>query len=232
MGCAFAEESSMQEAFRGRMVECCVPRPRARSVDSATALPSQHQLLQEVEYWRQAAIEARVHAEELQEELVQLHEAVLSSSNDEGKGAAASRYVARLAKENYHLGYELGRLEQLTSAQRMYANEEESWRKRSPSRDSDRSSGTPWASACSSPMTTPRVYEAPLVPSGIGLAVKMKRLNFQNLKPDLDDDGTDCSNDGRNAELPSCDGHDTTRSGTSESSELSSASESDHNMIF
>merc|ERR1719335_277429 len=97
MVCDFALESPANGTSRGRSAEREAPRQRAQSIDSATALPSKQRLLWEAEQWREAAFEARAQAEALQEELVQLQEAILSSEN-EGTGAAASRYVARLAR--------------------------------------------------------------------------------------------------------------------------------------
>merc|ERR1719420_1744831 len=97
-------ECSVSNMARGRSAERrSTPRRRAQSVDSAAGKASQDQLVWEAMRWREAFFEARAQAEALQEELVQLQEAVLSSQNEEGRGAAASRYVARLAKENLKL---------------------------------------------------------------------------------------------------------------------------------
>lgn len=209
-------ESAGQNESRGRSAErqSAVGR-RAQSVDSAKGKPSREQLMWEVEQYRDAFLEARAQAESLHEELVQMQEAVLSTQNDEGRGAAASRYMARLARDNFRLGAEVNRLEQYVSQEQ--AKAEQGCQKRSSSCDSERSTASSWVSARSSPVVSPREEFI----QGPGLQVSMRKLNFKKVQPDLSDDDEPAAPTGS-------DRQDTTRSGTSESSEVDSESESDH----
>eukprot|EP00746_Dinoflagellata_sp_MGD_P162994 gnl/MRDRNA2_/MRDRNA2_90814_c0_seq1.p1 gnl/MRDRNA2_/MRDRNA2_90814_c0~~gnl/MRDRNA2_/MRDRNA2_90814_c0_seq1.p1 ORF type:complete len:261 (-),score=51.80 gnl/MRDRNA2_/MRDRNA2_90814_c0_seq1:182-964(-) len=213
------EQSNYEYAMdtvRGRSAERWAPRPRAQSVDTATALPSREQLVWQVERWREAALEAREQAAAIQEELMQFQEALLNHESQDGT-TSASRYVARLSKENFRLGGELSRLEQL-----MYERQDvqgASHRNRSSSRDSQRTTtSSAWLSARSSPISTPRCKGAPLISPGTGLPLNLKQLNFKKVRPDLDDEDDEPAGSAR---------LDTTRSGTSESTEVDSEVEND-----
>jgi hypothetical protein len=210
-----SDEFAMLDTVRGRSAERQAPRPRAQSVDSATALPSKERLAWEVERWREAALEAREQAAEMKEELMQFQEALLNNESQDAQ-TSASRYVTRLSRENFKLGAELSRLEQYMSEQQNA--EAHCRRNRSSSCDSERSTASSWVSARSSPVSTPRCKGAPLISPGTGLPLNLKRLNFKKVKPDSDDEGDEPAGSER---------LDTTRSGTSESTEVDSEVESD-----
>jgi hypothetical protein len=205
----------MMDTSRGRSTERHGPRPRAQSVDSATELPSKQQLAWQVDRYRTYALEAQARAESLHEELMQFQEALLNNENQPTDDkTAASRYVARLSRENFRLGGELSRLEQYMSEQQDAAAT--GCRDRSSSCDSERSVAS-FVSARSSPMSTPRCKGAPLISPGTGNPLNLRRLNLKKVKPDLDDDEDD--------EQAARERLDTTRSGTSESTEVDSEEE-------